>query len=192
MPQEGSEVGLAKDLDRFVTERGISMLSVRSLISDGCEKMVGWKSGVHATMEKINKKPYQRIICFFHHLEKSFEVILLLYSGQTTSPGTYKDGVGKDVKGDIHKLPIKTFKVLPNPALLLLLENISDETFKKLSNDHQIFIGLVRIIITGNVDQRWATMKIGPLVTSRFTTTQARCLWLWISQDYPSFGSLEL
>ena len=150
--------------------------------------MVGWKSGVHATMEKINKKPYQRIICFFHHLEKSFEVILLLYSGQTTSPGTYKDGVGKDVKGDIHKLPIKKFKVLPNPALLLLLENICDETFKKLSNDHQIFIGLVRIIITGNVYQRWATMKIGPLVTSRFTKTQARCLWLWISQDNPSFG----
>ena len=94
----------------------------------------------------------------------------------------------KDVKGDIHKLSIKNFKVLPNPALLLLLENLCDESFKKLSNNHQIFIGLVRIIITSNVDQMWATMKIGPVVTSRFTTTQARCLLLWISQDNLSFG----
>ena len=52
----------------------------------------------------------------------------------------------------------------------------------------RIFIGLARMIIMGIVDQRWATMKIGPLVTSRFTTTQARCLRLWISQDNPSFG----
>ena len=95
-------------------------------------------------MESIMGKPYHRVICIFPYLEKSFEVVLLLYSGHSTSPGTYKDGVGKDVKMDVHKLPVKSFKVLPNPSLLLLLDQISSETFRKLSTDHQAFIGLVR------------------------------------------------
>lgn len=115
-------------------------------------------------------KPYQRVVCFFHHLEKSFEVVLLLYSGHSTSPGTYKDGVGKDVKGDIHKLPVKKFTVLPNPYLLSILDNIAIETFRELSRDHQVFLSLVRVIITGKVDTRWTGRRIGPVVASRFTT----------------------
>ena len=44
------------------------------------------------------------------------------------------------------------------------------------------------MVITGEVKERWVSRKIGPVVASRFTTTQARCLRLWISQDNPSFG----
>ena len=43
------------------------------------------------------------------------------------------------------------------------------------------------MVITGEVEERYVTMKIGPVVTSRFTTTQARTLRLWISVDQPSF-----
>ena len=114
-------------------------------------------------------------------------MVLLLYSGHSTSPGTYKDGVGKEIKMDVHKLPLKTFKVLPNPSLLLL-NKISHETISKLSTDHQVFIGLAKIIITGQVEDRWISMKIGPVVASRFTTTQVRCLRLWLSKDSPTHG----
>ena len=188
VPGDGTGAGLARDLVAFANERGIKMEKVQYLVSDGCEKMVGWMTGVHATMEGIMMKTYQRVICYFHHLEKGFEVVLLLYSGHSTSPGIYKDGVGKDVKVDVHKLPVKGFMVLPNNSLLLLLDKISSKTFRKLSNDHQIFIGLVRMVITGEMKERWVSRKIGPVVASRFTTTQARCLRLWISQDNPSFG----
>ena len=78
-------------------------------------------------------------------------------------------------------------QVLPNPSLLALIDGISDKTFKDLSNDHQIFIGVVRIIIMGEVVVRWSSMKIGPVVTSRFTTTETRCCRLWISELVPSF-----
>ena len=114
-------------------------------------------------------------------------MILLLYSGHSTSPGTFKDGVGKDIKVEVHKLPVKDFKVLPNASLFLIIDQISSEAFRKFSNDHQIFISLVRIILTGKVEQRWIAIKIGPVVQSRFTTTQDRCLQLWISQDSPTF-----
>lgn len=120
-------------------------------------------------------------------MEKSFEVILLLYTGNTTSPGTYSSGAGKEVQGEVHELPLKKFKVLPNPSLLKLTEGISEEVFIGLSNDHKIFVGLIKIIITGKVEDRWTSMKIGPIVTSRFTTTQARCLRRWLSEEAPSF-----
>ena len=163
------------------------MQSVKSLVSDGCEKMVGWEKGVHASLEKIFKVPFGRIICFFHHLEKSFEVILLLYSGRTTSPGSYSSGVGKEVMGDVHKLPVQDFEVLPNEYLLTLIDGTSAEVFKNLSNDHQILLRLLRMVTTGELEERYTAMKIGPVVTSRFTTTEARTLRKYISQDKPSF-----
>ena len=188
VPGDGTGAGLARDLVAFTRERGIAMEGVRYLVSDGCEKMVGWRTGVHATIEQLIERPFQRVVCFFHHQEKSFEVVFLLYSGHSTSPGTYKDGVGRDIKVDVHKLTVVKFTVLPNSSLLNLLDSISSETFRRLSTDHQVFISLVRIIITGEVDDRWSTRKIGPVVASRFTTTQARTLRLYISQDSPSYG----
>lgn len=140
VPRTGRGETLAEDLAQFLRERNISMTNVKSLVSDGCEKMLGWKSGVHATMEKIFKMPFGRIVCFLHHLEKSFEVIFLLYSGHSTSPGSYAWGVGKEVKGEVHKLPVKAFEVLPNPSLLLLIDSTPESVFKQLSNDHKIFI----------------------------------------------------
>ena len=109
------------------------MQKVKSLVGDGCEKMVGWEKGVHASLEKIFKVPFGRIISFFHHLEKSIEVILLLYFGRTTSPGS---GVGKEVMSDVHKLPVKDVEFLPNEYLLALIDGTSAEVFKNLSNDH--------------------------------------------------------
>ena len=43
------------------------------------------------------------------------------------------------------------------------------------------------MVITGEVEERYVTMKIGPVVTSRFTTTQTRTLRKWISTNAPSF-----
>ena len=163
------------------------MTKVKNLVSDGCEKMVGWEKGVHASLERIFGIPLGRIICFFHHLEKSFEVILLLYSGNTTSPGSYSRGVGKEIMGDLHKLPVKDFEVLPNAYLLTLIDSTSEEVFRSLSNDHQVLIKLLRMVITGDLDKRFIFMKIGPVVTSRFTTSEARTLRLYISEENPSF-----
>ena len=56
------------------------------------------------------------------------------------------------------------------------------------SPSHQVFIGLAKIIITGELEERWTSRKIGPVVASRFTTTQVRCLRLWLSEDRPTHG----
>ena len=187
VPQDGRAVTLACELQQFSEDRGICWDNITTLISDGCEKMVGWKAGVHACLEKHHCRPFARLICFFHHLEKDFETVFCLYSGHTTGPSSYSGDVGNAIRGDVHKKLIVAFKVLPNPSLLLLLDAVSDETFRSLSNDHQTFLGLVRIVITGDVNYRWVWRRIGPMVTSRFTTTEARVLREWLSDPNPSF-----
>ena len=43
------------------------------------------------------------------------------------------------------------------------------------------------MVITGEVDERFVTMKIGPVVQSRFTTSEARTCRVYISEAKPSF-----
>ena len=187
VPTDGNGATLATAITDHTTARDILWDLTKNLLSDGCEKMVGWKKGVHVTFEKIKGKPYGRIICFFHHLEKTFEVIFLLYTGGTTGPGSYSGDIGKSISGDVHTLPLEVFTILPNPSLLKVINLISEETIQSLSNDHKIFLGLIKIVITGEVVKRWVDMKIGPVVTSRFTTTQTRVVRVWLSTANPSF-----
>ena len=89
----------------------MSMTKVKSLVCDGCEKTVGWWSGVHATLEFMFLVPFQQI-----------------------------QGGGRKVNEDVHKLALAAFEVLPNPALLSLIDDIPEDVFKDLSTYHQIFI----------------------------------------------------
>ena len=187
-PEEGSAPELARSVLSMLERRGIHLHLLRALLTDGCSKMVGWRTGFHASMEKILGWSLQRIICFFHHLEKSFEKILVLYAGHTTSPRDLALPVGKSIQGEVHKLDLVTFTVMPNPQLLKIITSIPSDSFQEFNSDHRIFIQLVKSVITGKTDGRWCSMRIGPLVHSRFTTTQTRCLRVYISDPDPSFG----
>ena len=77
--------------------------------------------------------------------------------------------------------------VLPNPALLALINRMSLEVLNDLGTDHRIFIEVIRMAITGEVDNQYASMKIGPMVTSHFTMTETRFGWHWLSTSDTSF-----
>ena len=64
---EGEEAKeLAAKLNKFLIERpSIKTGEMRALVSDGCEKMLGWKTGVHASLEKLQMKRYKQKVCFF-------------------------------------------------------------------------------------------------------------------------------
>ena len=59
--------------------------------------------------------------------------------------------------------------------------------FINLSNDHQILLQLLRMVTTGELEERYTAMKIGPVVISRFKTTEARTLRKYMSEEKPSF-----
>ena len=187
-PEGGSAPELAQSVLSMTERRQIFLHLLRALLTDGCSKMVGWRTGFHASMEKLLGWPLQRVICFFHHLEKSFEKILHLYAGHTTSPRDLALPVGKSLQGDVHKLDLVNFTVMPNPKLLQIIYIIPSDSFQEFNSDHQIFIHLILCVITGKTDIRWFSMRIGPLVHSWFTTTQTQCLRVYISDPSPSFG----
>jgi hypothetical protein len=193
VPRGGKAIELATDLQAFLEARPrIKTENCRVLISDGCEKMLGWKTGVHASLEKLRRRRFQRVVCYFHHLELSFEKIIMLYGVYTVSPGNFVEPWATQLSGDIHKFTIVDFQVLHHPSLLALLDSMSQKTLRDLGTDHRIFIGCLRIIITGEVDTRFAQMKIGPLIHARFTTTETRFLRSWISTESPNFEQMRI
>ena len=188
VPSGGKATELAADLDKFFKDRpGIDISGAQVLISDGCEKMLGWKTGVHASFEKLMGRRFLRVVCFFHHIELSFTVIIKLYGVYTTSPNSFVAPWNELLTGDIHKIPVVAFQVLPNPPLLALINRMSIDVLKDLGTDHRIFIGIIKMVITGEVDEQYASMKIGPMVTSRFTTTETRFGRHWLSTSDPTF-----
>ena len=187
VPEAGSGSSLAKSVQSFSERRKILLTKLRALITDGCMKMVGWRTGFHAALEKLLGKPLHRIICEFHHLEKSFEKILLLYAGHTTSPTDLALPIGKSIKGDVHKLPVAKFEVMAHPLLVELIDSTPEDVFKEFNNDHQVFVMLIRMVASGTVDIRWFRMRIGQLLHSRWTTTQARSVREYLSDPDPSF-----
>ena len=60
--------------------------------------------------------------------------------------------------------------------ILLLFENIDNKTLQELSKCYQKLFCLVTIVIKSIVDQLWTIIKISPIVASRYTTKQAKCL----------------
>ena len=86
VPDSGSAFLLALSLFNFMMLRKIHFIDLLALISDGCNKMIGWKTGTQASLEKLLKKALQCIVYFFHRLEKSFQNVFVLYDGQTARP----------------------------------------------------------------------------------------------------------
>ena len=90
VPSGGKATEIAADLDKFFKDRpGIDISGTQVLISDGCEKMLGWKTGVNASFEKLMGRRFLRVICFFHHIELSFTVIIKLYGNRPGASNHY-------------------------------------------------------------------------------------------------------
>ena len=185
VPENGTGVALANGLFLFCEERQFDLSSLWFLISDGCNKMKGWKSGFHAEFEKLVQKALVRIICFFHHFEKTFGKVFSVCGGQTTGPSTLTADWQQLIGGDIHKREIVNFKKIENSFVLSLVDQIPEGA--KLSSDHVIFLALTETILTGKVSPK-AHRKIGPMVHSRFTTSETRALSAYLrTVDPPDF-----
>ena len=183
----GTGSGLAKDLMQFLKERDTDLTKLKAILSDGTNKMTGWKGGALACFEELVNSPLQRLICFLHHGEKPFEKIFVHHDGPTTGPESFEGPIGKEITDDVWKKPVMEFEQLDNPALLDAIESLPDETFQTFNKDHQYLIKMVHAVLTGNISEQWANMKTGKIVQSRFTNTQASILRLYISKENPSY-----
>ena len=182
-PQNGSGSALAQGLFEFCQSRKVNFSNLVGLCSDGCEKMVGWENGAHALFEQLLGRPLLRLICFFHHEERAFRADFKLYGYNTKSPSTLAEPWKTLLSGDVNKMPLKDFKILPNESLLFDIRQTKSNKIK-LSKDHEIFLDILETIITGK-DSAGVWRKIGPIVHSRFTTTESRMARAYLSTDCP-------
>ena len=182
VPEDGTGASLAKGLYLFCNERQMDLTSLQFLVTDGCNKMKGWKSGFHVEFERLVGRELGRIFCFFHHFEKTFESIFLFYGGDTTGPTSLSKNWQTLLRDSVHKGNIVNYRQIENPFVLSLVNDIPEGA--KLSSDHLIFLALVETICSGNVSSK-VHRKIGPINHARMTTTEARALSAYIRTGDP-------
>ena len=187
VPRDGTGAGLSQDIIQFFKDRETNLQSLKAVLTDGCNKMTGWKLGACSMIEEELITPLQRIVCFLHHLELPFGKVFEFYDGPTTGPESFSGPVGKTIMTDIWKLPIVTFAAVENPTLLLDIKSLPKEVFSTFNKDHQYIMRMVEAILTGEISEQWAQMKSGNVVQSRWTNTQSRCCRAYLSTVEPTF-----
>ena len=192
VPEGKKSPELAHSLYKFCLERKLNLTDLQCLITDGTNKMSGWITGAQMSFENEINRDLQRIFCFFHHLELSFKSILTLYGGDTSGPRSLEGEWGGLIcDPDIHHRKIVKFKKIENDYLLDIIDNMPVAVVNDLSNDHKIFIDLVRTIITG-INGKKVMSRIGPVVKSRFTTKEIRVCRAYISEKRPSHALVRV
>ena len=181
-PKGGKGKDLCESLLEFLSERNISVANLVAVATDGCEKMMGWMNGCHVSLEKHLGRPLQRVLCFFHHLENVFGAVFRFYGSNTSSPTALSEPWNSLLSGDVHKRPVVDFQVVKNPELLAAIDTRDKSV--RLSSDHEILLGLTKVILTGE-HNKFVSRKIGPIVHSRFVTKETRLMRCYISEENP-------
>ena len=156
-------------------------------MSDGCNKMTGWKNGVWANLERLVGHPLQRVICFHHHAERPFASLFEHYDGPTTGPRSFKGPIGQSITKDVWVQEVRDFEAFENPQLLSAINSFPVEVLQNLSTDHRNFVILLKCVLTGEVSEFEASKILGKVVQSRWTNTQTRILRHYMSSENPSF-----
>ena len=182
VPESGTGASLANGLFLFCKQRNMNLSSLYFLVTDGCSKMKGWKTGFHVEFEKLVQRELVRVFCFFHHFEKTFESVFKYHGGETTGPTSLTPEWQTLIRDNVHKGDITNFRQIENTFVLSLVNDIPEGA--KLSSDHEIFVSLVETICSGKVSSK-VYRKIGPMNHARMTTTETRALSAYIRSGDP-------
>ena len=183
---------LGESLYEFLVEKKINLDKVQALVSDGCRKMTGWDNGAHKYFEDLLGRGLQRVLCFFHHLEKSFFGMARVHGFSTTGPSGLSDYWQQTIQGDIHLKDLVDFNRVEDTRLMELLNSMTPEAISNLSTDFRIIVGLLLLILTGEDKAEVASRKIGLVVKSRWVTTEARVLRAYVSDPNPAESLIRL
>ena len=72
VPVAGTADAIVDGLWNLLHHRGINIDRIDALVSDRCNKMIGWKNDTHKDFEDKAGCPTQQITCIFHQMEKLF------------------------------------------------------------------------------------------------------------------------
>ena len=139
--------------------------------------------GQMACFERLLGRPLQRLVCLCHHAELPFRALFQHLDGKTSGPSTFSGPIGREIAGDVHKLPIKSFPRLECPDFPIVPPTVVGG----LSTDLRLLYELARAIVSDDeVPPRVAVVAHGKLYAARWHTAQSRLLRLYMAQEQPS------
>lgn len=179
--------GLAQATHQFTLQRQIKLVSPGTTLSDGCSKLAGHKTGVHAELEELRGEALQRVFCVSHMLERPWAKLFEVTDGKTSGPESWTGPIGQEIVTPVWERPlVQDFEAFPNPELLLMIENMSPEVLRSLKHDYIYMIEMGRGLMTGHLAPRWAEMQAGTCSNVRWTNPQSRTARLWMSTASPT------
>ena len=174
-PSETTGKGLSSDMLEVLAEVN-SLDTLKAVCCDGTATNTGWKSGMVAHLERELQRKLLMLSCMLHANELPFRKLFDSCDGNhgTTGPESFGGPMGKKAKEDLHLDDVADFE-----AVETNLEDIEDDVVKTLSRDQELLYKYVKAISKGEISQRLAVQKVGPLNHSRWLTLSIRLLQIY-------------
>ena len=95
MPASGAAKDIANGLLAFCAEKQIDVTKIDSIVCDGTNANVGWKSAVIRRLEKKLRRPLHWIMCQLHGNELPLRHLLIQLDEKTSGSRQYTGPVGE-------------------------------------------------------------------------------------------------
>ena len=123
-----------------------SLLKIRIIGTDSCNKMTGGELGTHAFLEYLLKRPLFRICCILHIMESLWKRFFRLVDGESRSPTQLTGEVGKTLDNlNLRFTTIEDYETIKVDELL----NVPEKVVNGLSYDQKICYHLLQAAVQG-------------------------------------------
>ena len=120
VPESGSGFHNKEALCDFLDHRGILFRrSLEMLNLDGTSTNTGSEEGFAPHLEEELERPLQWSICFLHHLDRPFLLLLLALDGRSLGPESFSGPIGKLITSEAHLLPVVKFSQIKTEQVWL-------------------------------------------------------------------------
>ena len=176
-PRNGTSEAITSSIMTYFSNNDFDSDNIIAVGCDNTNVNTGTEGGVIRRLEHEFGHEVQWLTCMLHINELPLRHLIMTVDGTTHGPNAFSGPIGKQL-GKCF-LPIVNFTAIPG-------EPLPEIDIKNLSNDQQYLHQIYGVITTGNCPPGFANKTIGPVVHSRWLTTAARILRMYISTATPS------
>ena len=163
-----------------VLEETQSVDTLTAIAADNTAVNSGCDNGLFTLLEQKLGRHLQFIGCMLHLAELPLRSIFYMIDGGTEGPTSFSGPVGQLCTNlDINR-PQVAFEKIPFDL------DVPDAIAVTLSWEQRIFLAYCTGVHSGEVQPRYARMRIGPLCHSRWLTLGTRILAAYVREDTPS------
>lgn len=177
-PTGGSAAAIKEAIVNYCSDNSIDLSALCALGADGTPVNTGHINGVIRLLEETFNRPMQWLICLLHCNELPFRRLFTKLDGATSGPTEFSGPIGRQLH-HCETLPVVRFRRIS-------FDSPADVDTKTLSADQKIILRYALAADKGECSEDLARVKPGKVAHSRWLTTAARILRLYMSVKAPS------